>query len=83
MRLSYFYFLYFQINRHKYARLRAMLDFMTELKDVKPKKINCYTFLELSFEFKIFDKNAHAYSWRHFEYKMKIIFSRHQMAQES
>ena len=31
MRLDEFYHLYIHIGRHKYARLRSILDFMTEL----------------------------------------------------
>ena len=77
MRLNKFHLLYIQISWHKYARLRTIFDFMTEIKIQKnqikfledreviwpqPKKINCCTFLKLLFEQKISDSNAHANS---------------------
>ena len=40
MRLNNFYLLYMHIGRHKYARLRTIFDFITELKFQKNIKFN-------------------------------------------
>ena len=77
MRSDKFHLFYMHIGRHKYARLRKIIDFMTELKLKKKsnsisrgprgymtsdQKIKLKYFFRLSFEAKICVKNAYAHS---------------------